>query len=54
LSEWREEDEVVDEEKEGVAWLAAMVARWWLWLDDRRGVVVICTVLQCALRSGWP
>jgi len=48
---------VVDEEDEQVAWLSAVVARWWLWLDDGRGVVVICTsatpMLQCVLRSGW-
>jgi len=42
-----EEDEVVrgvvvDEEDEGVAWLPAVVARWWSWLDNGRGVVVIC------------
>jgi len=47
---------VVDKEDEGVAWLPAVVARWWLWLDDGHGVVVICTVQHrcCSvLRRGW-
>ena len=55
-----EEEEVVravmvDEEDERVAWLPAVVARWWLWLDYARGVV-ICTVQHrcCSvLRRGW-